>query len=66
MPLLHTVYFTDNGYTKELQVIGSGDVNDEWFVKRVFREAGVDRSLKKFDESKYKIVVKSSHPIKGF
>lgn len=60
------VKVTYNGVSKTVEVVGSGDLTDKWFVKRIYREAGVDMSLKKFDESKFSFEVVSKREVKGY
>lgn len=63
MVSVHKVKVTHQKYSKEVEVIGSGDVNDALFVSRAVREYGAERKNKGFDITGYKIEVLSSRKI---
>ena len=65
--MIHTyqVKVTFQGLSKVVEVIGSGDISDPVFLHRIYREAGVNTTLKKFDASNYKVEVINSREIKS-
>lgn len=70
MSFLHTVLVTAPSFSKEIEIVGSGDVHDPYFRRIVLREAVGREKMKtdafKDNQHKYVLKVVGARKINGF